>query len=355
MRQSWAVSSVDDEVMRTSAQYGVENLIIYTGPGTKTLPGSKEPLQRKSRPDYEDYLALVSRVKSFGLNIEGVEGGFSLFPEYSDIIFGGPRRDELIQEMLDHVRDMARAGIRVWGYQWMPVSVWRTAPVSIRGGAYGTAYDHSIRGDDPEWYPDISESHDEEAMWHHLEYWIKALTPLAEEEGIRCGIHPDDPPVPVRGKVPGLLRSFDAYKRLLSIYPSDYNAIEFCQGTFSEMEGEDIYEMVDYFVRNNKILFVHFRNVNRQIPTFNEEFINTGYVDMKRIMRVYRDAGYTGTFMDDHCPLLSDDADFPGNVGGYRSRLFAQGYIQGLIESVTKEQQYGGPVDMSEAGDGFAL
>ena len=94
MRQSWAVSSVDDEVMRTSAQYGVEDLIIYTGPGTKTLPGSKEPLQRKKRPDYEDYLALMSRVKSFGLNIEGVEGGFSLIPEYSDNIFGGPRRDE---------------------------------------------------------------------------------------------------------------------------------------------------------------------------------------------------------------------------------------------------------------------
>ena len=54
MRQSWAVSSVDDEVMRTSAQYGVEDLIIYTVPGTKTLPGSKEPLQRKKRPDYED-------------------------------------------------------------------------------------------------------------------------------------------------------------------------------------------------------------------------------------------------------------------------------------------------------------
>jgi mannonate dehydratase len=159
--------------------------------------------------------------------------------------------------------------------------------------------------------------------------------------------------MPARGKVPGLLRSFDAYKRLLSIYPSDYNAIEFCQGTFSEMEGENIYEMVDYFVRENKILFVHFRNVNRQIPTFNEEFINTGYVDMKRIMRVYRDAGYTGTFMDDHCPMLSDDTDFPGNVGGYRSRLFAQGYIQGLIASVTKEQEYGGSVRMSEVENGF--
>ena len=45
MRQSWAVSSVDDEVMRTSAQYGVEDLIIYTGPVSYThltLPTNRE-------------------------------------------------------------------------------------------------------------------------------------------------------------------------------------------------------------------------------------------------------------------------------------------------------------------------
>jgi hypothetical protein len=51
--------------------------------------------------------------------------------------------------------------------------------------------------------------------------------------------------------------------------------------------------------------------------------------------------------------MLSDDTDFPGNVGGYRSRLFAQGYIQGLIESVNKEQEYGGPVRMSKVENGF--
>ncbi len=65
---------------------------------------------------------------------------------------------------------------------------------------------------------------------------------------------------------------------------------------------------------------------------------------MKRAMRTYRDAGYTGTFIDDHCPIMLDDTPFPGNLGGYRSRLFAQGYIQGLIESVEKEVAYGGPV-----------
>ena len=61
----------------------------------------------------------------------------------------------------------------------------------------------------------------EEEMWENLEYWIRAITPIAEEEGIRLGIHPCDPPVPVLGGVPQLLRSFDSYKRLIEMYPSD--------------------------------------------------------------------------------------------------------------------------------------
>ena len=175
-------------------------------------------------------------------------------------------------------------------------------------------------------------------MWENLEYWIRAVTPVAEKEGIRLGIHPDDPPVASLGGVPRLLRSFQAYKRLMDIYPSDSNAIEFCQGTFSEMN-EDIYEMIQYFTERRKILYVHFRNVSDQIPVFHEEFINTGYVDMYRAMKTYCDSGYDGVFIDDHCPWIAGDRrnpGFPGNWGGYRSRIFAQGYIQAMIEAVTK-------------------
>lgn len=333
MRHAWAIGNCTEEALRTSAQYGVRDLIIYTGPSATTVPGTNQPLG-KPRTEYQDYLALRRRVESYGCRIEGVEGGFSLKPEYRDIMFGGPRRDELIEKMLAELRDMARAGIRTWGYQWMPVSVWRGAHAALRGGARGTAYDHADFEDAPLYY---GQRIDEEHMWKCLEYWLKAVMPVAEAEGIRIGIHPDDPPVPERGGVPGLFRSFAAYKRYLDIYRSDYCAIEFCQGTFSEMAGEDIYEMVKYFTERKKVLYVHFRNVSGKVPKFTEEFINTGYVDMYRIMKVYRDAGYDGTFMDDHCPLLDDDAEFPGNVGGYRSRLFAQGYIQGLIESVEKE------------------
>ena len=130
------------------------------------------------------------------------------------------------------------------------------------------------------------------------------------------------------------MTNFDAFKRLIEIYPSDSNAIEFCQGTFSEMD-EDIYEMIEYFASRNKILYVHFRNVSAPTPNeFHEEFINTGYVDMVKAMKTYKDAGFDGCFMDDHCPDIYNDQEFPGNLGGYRSRIFAQGYIQGLLDSI---------------------
>ena len=93
--------------------------------------------------------------------------------------------------------------------------------------------------------------------------------------------------------IPQLLRSFDSYKRLIEIYPSDSNGIEFCQGTFSEMK-DDIYEMIDYFASRKKILYVHFRNVSGKVPNFYEEFVNTGYVDMYKAMKIYHKHNFDG-------------------------------------------------------------
>jgi mannonate dehydratase len=230
--------------------------------------------------------------------------------------------------------------------------VWRTQGVKIRGGAGATAFDYDVvKGvhnrstcqemrSSLQWplmtcegLPESKPS--EEQMWLNLEYWIRRVTPEAAKAGIRLGIHPDDPPEAELAGVPRLLRNHAAYRRLIEIYPSAANGIEFCQGTFSEMK-DDVYEAIRYFGSRNKILYVHFRNVSGPVPKFHEEFINTGYVDMFKAMRIYRDVGYTGVFIDDHCPTVEGDVEFPGNLGGYRSRVFAAGYIQALIESVTK-------------------
>jgi len=344
MKNAWAIRIATDEVLETSVQLGVENIIFYGGPGVDLLPASDVP-HGKDRNTYEHYVALRERVESYGLTIAGCENGFISNPRFYDIAFGGPKRDELIDLVAAEITDMGRAGIPILAYNWMPNSVWRSSGTRIRGGTDVTAWDNAARDQSSIMY--ISDEtqallaeYDSSAenMWECLEYWIKTITPVAESAGIRLGIHPDDPPVPELGGVARLLGSFDACKRLTSIVDSPHNGIEFCQGTFSEMEDArngGIYDMIKYFAERDKVLYVHFRNVSSTLPSFNEEFINTGYVDMKRAMETYAAAGYEGVFMDDHCPEIIGDTAFPGNWGGYRSRIFAQGYIQAMLEAVT--------------------
>ena len=65
---------------------------------------------------------------------------------------------------------------------------------------------------------------------------------------------------------------------------------------------------------------------------FNEEFINTGHVDMYQAMKTYYEAGYDGFFIDDHVPHTHGDTPW-----GHRGRAFAHGYIQTMIQAVTKQ------------------
>lgn len=351
MRAAWGIRDLTDEVLTAAAQFGVRDVIIAGGPGSTHVPGTSRPLT-KPRADYTDYLALRRRLESHGLRLAGIEGGFLHLARYHDVAFGGPARDRLIDELIAEIQDMGRAGVPVYGYHWMPLLVWRTKPARIRGGAEATAFDYEAvkSARDRQSCMELRKSLGwgfmtceaapqrkvtEEEMWRSLEHWIRRVTPAAEKAGIRLGIHPDDPPVPELAGVPRIMRNHAAYRRLVEIYPSDANGIEFCQGTFSEMQ-DDVYEAIRYFGSRNKILYVHFRNVSAPVPKFNEEFINTGYVDMLKAMRLYREAGYRGVFIDDHCPTVTGDAPFPGNLGGYRSRIFALGYIQALIDAVTR-------------------
>ncbi len=308
------------EYLQFAAQFGATDVLL----NTPLLPGAG------GRWELSDLVKLRLSVEQWGLKLTALENVPSNF--YDHIMLNGPRRDEQMENMIATVRNIARAGIPIFGYNWMPSHVWRTPPKSIRGGAVATAFDDAIAKQFPLTHGRV---YSEEEMWENLEYWIKIITPIAEEEGIRLGIHPCDPPVPILGGVPQLLRSFASYKRLIEIYPSDSNAIEFCQGTISEMNDEvDVYDKIRYFGSRHKIMYVHFRNVSGVVPSFHEEFVNTGYVDMYRAMQLYYDVGFDGFFIDDHVPHTHGDTAW-----GHRGRAFANGYIQGLIQAVTQQAQ----------------
>ena len=310
------------EQLTYARQMGITDLVMANA---GSLPDDNGTWQVK------DLAMMRLNVESHGLRVAAMENVPIKF--YDHIMLGGPKRDEQIDNMITTIRNMALAGIPVFGYHWMPSSVWRTTPKPVRGGAIATAFNYDEVKDLPFTH---EREYTEEELWANLEYWLKIIIPVAEEAGIRLGIHPDDPPVQQIGGIPRLFSSYENYRRYLEIYESPNNAIEFCQGTISEMtdsSDDNIYGFIDEMVRRDKVLYVHFRNVSAPDPNdFREEFINTGHVDMYRAMKTYYDAGYEGLFLDDHVPRTQGDTDRQ-----HQSRSFAFGYIQAMIEAVEKQ------------------
>ncbi len=308
------------EFLRFAAQYGVKDVLL----NTPQLPDAG------GKWSVSDLVKLRLQVESHGLKLSALENVPTHF--YVEIMLGGPNRNQQIDNMVETVQNIGRAEIPIFGYNWMPSHVWRTEPEVIRAGAIATAFDDSVASRMPNTH---GREHTEEEMWERLEEWIRIITPVAEEAGVRCGIHPCDPPVEKLGGIPQLFRSFASYKRLIEIVDSPCNGIEFCQGTFSEMEDAmdgGIYDMIRYFGERKKILYVHFRNVSGSVPKFREEFVNTGHVDMYKAMKIYHEVGYDSFFIDDHVPQTYQDTQW-----GHRGRAFANGYIQAMIEAVTKQ------------------
>lgn len=317
-------NTASSEYLRFAAQYGVKDILL------------NNPILQEEKPGVwskKELVKLKLSIESYNLQLSAIENVPTHF--YDHIMLNGPNKNMQIENMIQNIENMADVGIPIFGYNWMPSHVWRTNPRYIRGGAIATAFDYESAKNYPLTH---DREYSEDEMWESLEEWIKIITPIAEKKNIRLGIHPCDPPVEKLGGIPQLLRSFDSYKRLIEIVDSPSNGIEFCQGTFSEMEDAKdggIYEMIDYFSSRKKILYVHFRNVSATVPKFNEEFINSGYVDMHKAMNIYLKNGFDSFFIDDHVPLTNNDTEW-----GHAGRAFANGYIQALIESTLKQKKF---------------
>ena len=317
-------NTASSEYLRFAAQYGVKDILL------------NNPILQEEKPGVwskKELVKLKLSIESYNLQLSAIENVPTHF--YDHIMLNGPKKNMQIENMIQNIENMADVGIPNFGYNWMPSHVWRTNPRHIRGGAIATAFDYESAKNYPLTH---DREYSEDEMWESLEEWIKIITPIAEKKNIRLGIHPCDPPVEKLGGIPQLLRSFESYKRLIVIVDSPSNGIEFCQGTFSEMEDAKdggIYEMIDYFSSRKKILYVHFRNVSGTVPKFNEEFINSGYVDMHKAMNIYLKNGFDSFFIDDHVPQTNHDTEW-----GHAGRAFANGYIQALIESTLKQKKF---------------
>jgi len=202
-----------------------------------------------------------------------------------------------------------------------------------RGGSIVTSFDAALLLDAP---PTDLSPISEEALWENLEYFLRRVVPVAERANVKLAMHPDDPPLsPIRG-VGRIMRSVENYQRLLDLVPSPVNGITLCQGNFTLMTN-DLPAAIRQFGRQNKVFFVHFRDVRGTPEKFEETWHDAGQTDLLECMSAYREVGFEGVPRPDHVPTVEGDSNERPGYSAF-GRLYAIGYIRGLRHAVYREK-----------------
>lgn len=239
---------------------------------------------------------------------------------------GDKKRDESIEAFVKMLPIMKEQGITTVCFNFMAHVGWtRTAnDFSERGGALVTGFRMAD-------YAPSEKAITAEQLWDNYTYFLKAVLPEAEKQGIRLALHPDDPPLPKLGNVERIMISLENIQRAMEVVPSPMLGVTYCQATY-HMMGENVYKAAKALA--DKVFFIHFRNCRGTVLDFQETFHDNGDIDMAKMIGIYRELGLNVPIRVDHVPQMAGESE---GVAGYTAlgRLYAIGYLKGLLEQNT--------------------
>lgn len=118
----------------------------------------------------------------------------------------------------------------------------------------------------------------------NLYYFVQQVAPFAQNLGIYLCIHPDDPPKSLLG-LPRVVSTENDLAQLMQACDMTANGITFCTGSLGVRSDNDLVKMVKRFA--NRIHFLHLRTTKREENplNFHEAAHLNGDVDMYEVVK----------------------------------------------------------------------
>ena len=182
-----------------------------------------------------------------------------------------------------------------------------------------------------------------EGLRANLIAFVREIAAVAEEEGVRLAIHPDDPAFPIFG-LPLVMSTAEDVRRLFAAVRSPACGITLCAGSFGSNPNNDLVAMAREF--GPRVHFAHLRNVKREPDgSFFEADHLAGETDMVRLVATLmaeedrrRAEGRVDAeipMRPDHGHLLGDDGKKRVNPGySCIGRLKGLAELRGVVQTV---------------------
>ena len=304
----------------------------------------------------------VKHVNASGLEVEVIES----VNVHEDIKLGLPSRDKYIANYCKSIENLAKHGVKVVVYNFMPVFDWLRTDLARPVGDGSTAlyYDHeellgmtplmlverTARDSGgftlPGWEParlaelervlELYKNIDEDKLRENYKYFLEGIIPTCEKVGVRMAVHPDDPAWPVFG-IPRIAHSIADFDKIVKLVDSPANSLCLCTGSLGSSPDNDIPLAIRHFGEMGRIACLHVRNVKYLgEKKFREasHLSSDGSLDMFEIMKAIYETTPDTYIRPDHGRMIWDEQARPGY--GLYDRALGIAYLNGLWEAIDK-------------------